>query len=226
VTRIKHGREPDDPRLGRIAQWDPNNAAWPIRSVLPVAAPLEKRTWRLERRDKLDQLNEGSCVGHGWAHRINAAPRRRHLTHMDAVAIYRGAQRLDEYPGEEPDVSGTSVIAGAKFCQRIGRVDIYRWCLTLDDVLAAISHEGPVVMGTEWRSGMWEPDAKGYVHVTGKVAGGHCYLARGIDPDRERVRCTNSWGLGYGISGDFYLSFDDLGKLLEAEGEAVVPTER
>lgn len=128
---------------------------------------------------------------------------------------------------------GTSVLAGAKACQQQGFVREYRWAFGIDDVLATLSNYGTVVLGTEWREGMFEPGPSGLLDVNGRVAGDHCYLARGNVLKqrlagvgvRHVVRIRNSWGPGWGVGGDAYMTPEDLDHLLEAGGEACVPVD-
>lgn len=204
--------------LDRLPSKDPRNRNF-LRAV--TGQPLVRKTWRLDYR--LDQGKEGACVGFGWTHRLDAAPRRRHLSGVDALAFYYRAQQLDEYQGE--DYEGTSVLGGAKAVQEKGLITEYRWAYDLQSVLQALSHEGPVVMGTNWLTDMFKPRTDGYLQVAGSVAGGHCWLLRGIDPSKQRVTMSNSWGRSWGLKGDAYLTFDDLGILLEQDGEACIPTE-
>lgn len=204
--------------LDRLPSRDPRNRNF-LRAV--TGKPLVRKTWRLDYR--LDQGQEGACVGFGWAHRLDAAPRRRHLNGLDAFAFYYRARELDEYPGE--DYEGSSVLGGAKAVQEKGLISSYRWAYDLQNVLQALSHEGPVVMGTNWLADMFEPRTDGYLQVAGSLAGGHCWLLRGIDPAKGRVTMSNSWGRSWGLKGDAYLTFDDLGILLEDGGEACIPVE-
>src|SRR5215204_1151260 len=64
--------------------------------------------------DTLDQLNQGSCVGHGWTHWENCKPKGHAVQqqHPYAVAWYERAKEVDEWWGT--DYEGTSVRAGAK----------------------------------------------------------------------------------------------------------------
>jgi hypothetical protein len=229
---MKGGYTAVDPRLGRVPFWDERNRDFPIGAVLRAAAPLVTRTWRLDASKKLDQAPRnqteapGTCVGHGWAHRRNAAPIRAALDHADALAIFRYAQNVDPWPGAWPEYDGTSVLAGAKAMQYFKWVTVYRWATTVDDILAAVSQEGPVVMGTWWTNDMFEPDARGFIRPTGDDAGGHCWIIRGINVRSRYVVATNSWGTGWGLNGDFKMTWADLGTLFAREGEACVPTER
>lgn len=175
----------------------------------------------------LNQGQEGSCVGHGFAHELLATPFPiKGLNHPRAVAIYKKAQTLDQYPGE--NYQGTSVLAGAKAVMQLypGTMESYRWATNLQDVVATIGYHGPVVLGVSWYQGMYEPDSKGFIHVSGNVIGGHCLLALGVDIAKNAVLLHNSWGEDWGIKGQCWISFDDIKRLLQEHGEGCVPIHR
>jgi len=223
---LKGGGQPSDPRLGRVPQPDERNAAYPIRALIG-APPLRQKVWRM-----LAHINQGqtsSCVGHGWAHELNALPVPIKVTSATAIGIYRRAQQLDPWPGEEPVYSGTSVLAGAQAVQEMGHLDVYRWAFTADDVLATLAAHGPVVIGVSWYDGMMRVDKGGYIAPTGSIIGGHCVCLRGLLRRRGEwfVLGRQSWGKAWNPPhGDFKLSAKHLGQLLEAGGDACVPVRR
>lgn len=212
-----------DRRLGRRFESDPRNAFYPVRTMIRRADYLKPRTWRWDSLKVLDQGQEGSCVGHGFAHEMLTDPYpRADIDHSDALKIYHLAQTLDDYPGENYD--GTSVLAGVKALQEMYRgIDSYRWATSLADVVATIGYFGPVVIGVNWYEGMFEPDPVNYIHVKGEIEGGHCCLLRGVDVEAQRFLLQNSWGTGWGtLGGNAFLSFDDFARLLREQGEACV----
>jgi hypothetical protein len=208
------------PQLDRLPEFDERSRSYPIRGLVPQTP--RSFTWRCDTW--LDQGTEGACVGHGWAHEAAARPVPRQVTSADAMAIYRRARQLDQWPGE--DYSGTSVIAGAKATKERGWLREYRWGFSLNDALTAISRHGPCVLGLDWWTGMFAPDLNGQVHVTGRLEGGHCILAVGVNVKRRTVTLHNSWGHGWGVGGRCFISWDDLGGLLADGGECAVPVLR
>jgi hypothetical protein len=149
------------------------------------------------------------------------------LTNDTAYKLYREAQKIDPWPGE--NYSGTSVLAGVKVAQSMGFFDEYRWCFSIEDMLRALSHEGPIVVGTDWYDGMYEPRADGLVRPTGAKVGGHCWLIRGFQMKpklkgvREPVfRARNSWGGDWGVGGDFFITLSDYESMLLPGGDQVV----
>lgn len=185
----------------------------------------------------LDQGREGACVGFGWTAQLLATPEPLNLA-LTAAAVphdptqfalnlYHTAQTLDDQPGE--NYSGTSVLAGAKAATNFGFLSEYHWAFSVDDVINALIHVGPVVLGIEWHEGMYEAPA-GVLSPTGPVVGGHCITAVGyVEADasisgKEAVILQNSWGADWGLGGLAQITKDDLAALLANDGEACVPT--
>ncbi len=220
---LKGGHETQDPRLDRVPQFDERSRSFPIRELIDTTVP-KRRYWRLLER--LDQGREGACVGFGWAHELNALPFRVKADNEDARSIYKMAQRVDEWPGEQYE--GTSVLAGAKVVQERGHIGEYRWAFGIDDVLATLSHHGPVVIGVNWYRGMYNTGTEGFIVPSGDIMGGHCVALRGVAKKRGRwyVVGRNSWGEGWGVRGDFALWASDLERLLGESGDACVPVVR
>lgn len=218
---------PEDPRLGRRYQEDVRNADFPMRAMLPAHAYLKPRNKMWACGETLDQLNEGSCVGHGFAHELAAAPYPiKRITHEKAVEIYKKAQTLDEWPGS--NYSGTSVLAGIKAVQQLfpKAIESYRWASSLADVVATLGWHGPIVIGVNWYSGMYNTDPEGYIRVTGSQVGGHCLLARGVDVIKNKIYLRNSWGSAWGKNGSAWVTFDDMDRLIAENGDCCIPIAR
>jgi hypothetical protein len=219
VIVLKNDNTANDPRLGRIPQPDPRNANYPSRALIRRALPITRRTWRLDVR--LDQGQTPTCVGHAWTHDHAAAPGTHKVDEGFALNWYRLAQLNDEWPGVDYD--GSSTIGGAKAGVKQGFFQQYVWCFSPQDVADTVLSLGPVVMGTEWLTAMFDPDLDGLVKVAGRVEGGHEWLVRGVDTKKELFQASNSWSRDWGVNGDFFIHFDDLGLLLEADGDACHP---
>jgi hypothetical protein len=165
-----------------------------------------------------DQGATSSCVGHAFAHYLEDGPVTQPNYRADPFAIYNAARRLDEWEGEDYD--GTSVRGGAKALKAWGLIESYQWTFDLATTIYALLEVGPLVVGTNWYSSMYETDDLGNVTVSGSVDGGHAYLLNGVNLSTERVRFKNSWGRNnFGMYGHGYLSFTDLARLIAEGGE-------
>lgn len=201
-----------------------------------VALPA-RRTWGIHRT-ALDQGDTGTCVGHAWRNFLRCAPVRTERGGPSAFDIYRAAVLKDRWranndearlPDGHPRLDyGTEVRAGAKAVTAFGRLKSYVWSFELQAVIEWVLTTGPVVLGTNWYSSFARPDREGIVRIApkAKVVGGHAYLLRGADTRRALARCANSWGDGWGLSGEFLLPFRDLERLIHEDGEACAAIEK
>lgn len=234
--QLKNGEFTSDQRLDCVRQVDIRSLAYPVQGALDAEAKKvpRSRTWRLDVR--LDQGSEGACVGFGWTHELAASPvaiKEANAT-FARKEVYWEAQKIDEwpggaYPGASPQYEGTSVLAGAKVVKRLGFIDSYRWALSPKDLVAAVGHLGPAVIGVDWYEGMFDTDADGFIHPTGQIRGGHCICVVGVkvvkkdrnkpstysnlDPLRTHFVLVNSWGKNWGEGGACKLALIDLMKL-------------
>lgn len=211
------------PAFGRLVEFDERSRSYPVRTLLGERRVPQPRFWLCNQ--VLDQGQEGACVGFSWSHELIADPEPvPDVTYDYAMMLYREAQKLDEWFGE--DYEGTSVLAGAKATVAAGWLQEYRWAFGLDDVLETLSYLGPVILGINWYAGMMQPDPDGYIFPTGEVMGGHAILANAVDPVSHTVELHNSWGRDWGVNGTCLLDWSDLDRLLHEEGEACVPVVR
>lgn len=211
-----------DPRLDRRVQFDDRSRGYPIRTLVADQAP-RSYTWRCGTY--LNQGSEGACVGFSIAHEIAARPVEVPATSSLALSIYDRARELDDWPGEDYD--GTSVLAGMQAAQEKHYFGEYRWAFSLDDLILAVGHKGPAVLGINWYEGMMDPDDHGYVHRSGDVVGGHAILCRGVGIRQRYFYLHNSWGQSWGpLGGTCKIAFHDLEALLDEQGEACIPVTR
>jgi hypothetical protein len=185
----------------------------------------------------LDQGREGACVGFGCTAEYLASPVRGRPPALDsqpnlpavrraellARDVYLSAQRIDAWEGEAYE--GTSVRAGMLVGRERGWWTGFRWAMSMAELRAALEL-GPVVVGVEWREGMYRAPG-GVVTVDGRVVGGHALLITGYSARRRAWRWRNSWSRSYGVNGSAYIRHDDLDSVLfRAGGEAAVPVGR
>ena len=220
TTRLVNGAEVLDRRLGRILQFDPAVRNFPIRPTLPPIAKGRSMTWFCTTY--LDQGNVGACVGFALCHEAIARPDvRPNVSHTTAMQVYKRAQELDPWPGT--DYEGTSVLAGMKAGVEQGWYQEFRWAFSLDDLILGVGYHGSAIIGINWYTGMFNVDSNGFIHVTGSIAGGHCLILKGVSVPKQKFRLHNSWGKSWGMNGDAFISFADMERLLNEQGEAAFP---
>jgi hypothetical protein len=181
------------------------------RDLAGVALPDEK-LWRIGLI--LDQGEEGACVGFAWRAWMSARPIANDPDrHIQARDIYLRAQRVDEFEGQEPRMSGTSVRAGAKVMVEEGHLREYVWSGSADEILTWVRAKGPLVFSTQWFDAMYEPDENGYVYPKGGIAGGHALCMFGVTADDD-VHIQQSWGEDHGVDGCIRVSRKTLSYLI------------
>lgn len=231
--------------VDRIPQFDSLSRSFAAVSPATVERALRSYTWACDVYN--DQGSEGACVGFAWSHELSAKPKIVRRYAPFALEVYKAAQLIDPWPGE--NYSGTSVLAGVKALQELEKnedglslITEYRWAFGIKDVLQVLAYKGPLVLGIDWYNDMYTPTVKNFITPTGEKVGGHAILANGVrivklnsllpatwenlDLDKSFVRLHNSWGTGYGENGAAFITVRDLDKLLQDGGEACIPTVR
>lgn len=235
MTRLRDGSTSLDPRLDRIAEFDPASRNYGVRAVIPTTAtePVTN-LWDIPAGEPvLNQGSEGACVGFGVTNelRFNPVPIPGLREAFAREQIYWPAQRIDPwqggaYPGANPFYEGTSVLAGIKQGVKLGYYGEYRWAFGESELAMAVSHVGPAVIGVPWYSGMFRPDRNGYLNVTGTVQGGHCVLVIGYNKRYRYYTIYNSWGPGWGTNGTARIRRAAMDRLLNEDGDACLITQR
>ena len=210
------------PALGRIVEHDPKSRFYQAAMAVAPRSVL----WG-HHAPVLDQGNVGSCTGNALAQALNcdyfAKCRSHYLTENDALTLYSAATQIDDVPGiYPPDDTGSSGLAVAKAGVKAGYLTGYKHAFGFAHFVAALQLQ-PVIVGTSWHEGMFTPDKSGLVRPTGPVAGGHEYLAIGVDYTLKSVTFLNSWGDKWGQHGRFHMTFGDFTALLADQGDVVAP---
>jgi len=211
-------------RLGRLVEHDPRSWDYPARRTTQLKTVL----WS-HHAPILDQGNLGSCTWNAMAQCLNTAkfvksrPKGKYLDEDIAIKLYSRATQLDNFPGAwPPNDTGSSGIAAAKAGVEAGYLTGYTHAFGMQHFLESIQLS-PVIVGTDWLTDMFNPSPKGYVAVSGDVAGGHEYAVLGVNMTGRYVTCLNSWGAGWGVNGRFRIRFDDFANLLANQGDVTVP---
>lgn len=214
------------PALGRLVEHDPRS-----RSFMAALAPAQRSVLWGHHAPVLDQGSLGSCTGNAMAQLLNTdlfntsrgKVKTGYLTEDDAVKLYHNATILDGYPGTyPPDDTGSSGLGVAKAAKLEGFITAYKHAFGLSHFLSALQLQ-PVIVGTDWTNGMFKPNKKGFVKPTGSIAGGHEYLALGVDYSAQVITFLNSWSSSWGLGGRFFMTFTDFGKLLGSQGDVTAP---
>ena len=212
----------EERKLDRVVRFDERSRNYPIRSIIKQTEP-RSYTWKCDLW--LDQGREGACTGFSMSHEAAARPVPvSGITNEIAFALYKRAQQLDEWPGE--NYEGSSVLGAMKAAVEKGWYKEYRWAFGVDDLALAVSRHGPAVLGVNWYAGMFYPDKQGFIHVTGTLAGGHAILCNGYNVKGKYFKLHNSWGKTWGVNGGCKISYDDMNTLLKQQGEACIPVTR
>lgn len=234
MPQLRDGTTITDPRLDRLVEFDIASRNYPVTAVLPRAAVPVTKLWTIPAGEPvLDQGREGACVGFGVTNelRFDPVPIGGLSATFARERIYWPAQRIDQwpggaYPGAAPFYEGTSVLAGIKTAAKLGYYGEYRWAFGEADLALAVSHLGPAVIGVNWYTGMFRPDARGYLNATGQVEGGHCTLVIGLNARYSYYTIYNSWGPGWGKAGTARIRRSTMDRLLREEGDAAIITQR
>ena len=212
--------EQQSPKLGRQKDHDERSRAF------IMGASIDRSTWkdrliRLYERSPNPNQTVGCCTGVAKCSQLNAAGNRkigRLLGMADAERIYARNTQIDPWEGTWPPTdTGSSGLASCKTAIEFGLAGQYRWLFGGADEVVQNVVEGRVIsVGTWWYWDMFNRDSRGLVHPGGGQAGGHQYVIRGYDVDRDWVMGRCWWG----AYKDFWMKRTDLDALLRDEGDA------
>lgn len=203
---------------------DPRNADFPMSSKLVPGRELPIQTKRWHCPVALDQGSEGACVGFAGAHFYGTEDRIQEISVRLARRFYKGAQRNDQWPGE--DYEGTSVNALMKFLHAEKLIGSYYWIHTADELFRTLSYHGPVIMGCLWLEECFTPWLDGVIRFKGEAKGGHATCWRGIDDEKGMVIIQQSWGPDHGDYGTVYMPMEDVEVLMRTNPQCVFPEKR
>jgi hypothetical protein len=220
--------------LGRHYEHDERSEAFTISA--PPVSP--KTIFWSDAAPILNQGSIGGCVGWTGADILNTdmfKPVRdkfnkgQYFTDADGLRFYELATRCDSIPGNyPPDDTGSSGLGLAKALTKLGLIDKYEHGFGMDHLFSGIMTQ-PIAMGTLWTNDMFNPDSEGIVHVgqltDSNIAGGHEWMLRGIDMERELGLARNHWAANWDTisvpgdnfqksNGEFWIPLSDIEVLI------------
>jgi hypothetical protein len=211
--------------LGRHVNHDPRSLNFPAATAAVVKSVLHTH-----KGPVLDQGQVGSCTGNATVDALMTLPlwvKGRALTETDALRIYSEATKLDNAPGwynlatKKVD-TGSDGLSAMKAAKNEGLISGYTHAFGFDHAVAALQLT-PVICGINWYEGMFTPDSKGFVSISGKIAGGHEICLLGVNLAGQYLTFLNSWGSGWGLKGKFKMTFATFTQLLAEQGDCTVP---
>lgn len=222
---------PDTPHpLGRsIVHHDVRNRQFRALTATPSGAP-RSRPWS-RRTPPFDQI-DSNCTTEAAVGLLRTQPHTRRFGFYDwpgfdeeaeRVAFYRESQQHDPWAGPPPAYDGTSTDAPFRLMRERGVIEGWRWLFGVEELREHLWFHGAAVVGTLWLRSMFQVDRKGYIQVdtASPVDGGHAYEVVYCNPRSKDFTIVNSWGENWGRGGRAKLRFDEMGWLLEQNGEAV-----
>jgi hypothetical protein len=202
---------------------------------------IVRRLWKMHAADfRIDQGQEGTCVGHGTTNMLAGAP----LTHLNfapfadtQVAHTFSRQLYFDITSDSTYQQGANPRDAMQWCLSKGYAAAYYRLVDTDDIIDFLLNHGPVGFCSPWYASMDNVRGDGsytklpYLRVdpSSGIRGYHWYVLSGIDLAPEdgrapRVRMWNSWGPWWGLNGCAAIEvYSDLPILYE--GSAYVLTE-
>jgi hypothetical protein len=212
---------------------------WLLRSVpfdrLAEFAPTgqeawDRRYWKMVAPDfRIDQGDEGTCVGHGCTNVLMASPTTHTLfpDFADTTKAHEYARKLYlDASGDATYQEGTYTRLALNVLVSRGQIAAYYRLTDVDGIVDALLNQGPVTFGSTWYNNMFRTTAQygnRYLLVDpgSGMAGGHLYCLTGVDLSPAEgppfVRMENSWGAGWGQNGTARITIDDLAVLYDGD---------
>jgi hypothetical protein len=135
----------------------------------------------------------------------------------DPDDLYREAQLVDPWPGEEPTIIGTDLRSGWRALNLRGDVGEARYLFTTDTIIRCVLGKCPVVCATDWYESFDQPADGGQVEIHGQPIGRHAFLIDGASIAQGTFRIRDEAKTRF--------PFDVMSYLLGHDGEAMIALE-
>lgn len=199
--------------------------------VAEAAKATDRKMYTMVSPDfRINQGNEGTCVGHATTNLLLAGP-SAHTTYAEFETedkAHEFARRL--YLEASGDATYQNGMYPRDACAKLldwGLIDSYWATKQVDDVITALLTFGPVMIAVPWYSSMYYGDnrlATDYgnywikTNLETELVGYHMIALTGVDlaPDNGAppfVRVENSWGSGWGWNGTARLTVEGFRRL-------------
>lgn len=210
----------------RQVHLDERSRAYAVTAPKPMP-PVEELT-RMKRRWTpariLDQGREGHCVGFGVSGELGATPEPRAVDDEFAHAMFYAAQAVDRRSGRWYQ-DGATLLAGCVAAKEAGLISRFEWAFTYQQYLYGLMRRRPALHGVSWLRGMFSPDSRGLLSISGDVLGGHAIYSVAYFPAHRSpfgfntVEIVQSWGTDHGDQGRVFVRAEPWWELLRDGGE-------
>ena len=215
------GAKPDRP--------DPRDYVLRVHGLPQITA--DRKFYTMVDKDfRINQGNEGTCVGHAATNVLLAGPsahptyaefQTEELAHQFARNLYLEASGDATYQqGMYPRDACAELLSD-------NLITSYWKVMQVEDVITALLTFGPVMLAIPWYASMFYIDgrlSKAYgnywvkVNLESEHVGYHCIAVTGIDLDPDNgappfIRVLNSWGSEWGSNGTARLSVENFRRL-------------
>jgi len=185
---------------------------------------------------RIDQLQEGTCVGHGCTNVLMASPSEHKLfpSFADRFTAHVFARQLYfDATGDATYQEGAYTRSALDVLHKRGQLAAYYRLGSVDEILNTLRGVGPVTFGSTWYEPMFDTHAQ-YgneylrVDIGSGIAGGHLYCLTGVNLAPAQgppyVRMENSWGPTWGHNGTARITIDDLHVLYDSDAFLLTET--
>ena len=209
--------------------------------AIPIPPVMDLEPWCGRVKD---QGQEGSCTAHAGTENLEYLYRKfKNQTHTFSPQFLYYVEREMDGDLDQGDVGSygrTSVICMQKLgCCLLSsdpydpsqmdnppsnsqiveagnfRAGAYHALSTVDEMKHCLASHYPFLLGFTVYESFEQTGSDGMVpSPSGSVLGGHEVLVIGYDDAISRFKVRNSWGSGWGASGNFFLAYTDLSEVV------------